>query len=94
MDTYSKANQLLTLETATAVGNEWTSAEIRSLRELKTANVPVAEIAQQLGRTYYGVSTKLGALGLTVVNPNRKTKITKTEIACAACWIIHNGDCA
>jgi hypothetical protein len=94
MDTYSKANQLLTLETATAVGNEWTSAELRSLRELKAANVHVAEIAQQLGRTYYGVSTKLGLLGLVTPNPNRKTKVKITEVACEDCWLIHNGDCA
>lgn len=84
-------NQTHTLTTATKVGNEWTSNELATMRAMKADGASVEEIAIQLGRTYYGVSSKLSLAGLATP---RATKPAKMEIGCDACWLIHNGECA
>jgi hypothetical protein len=88
--TTTTTTQALTLITAIAVGNEWTSTELNHLRSLKAQGATVAEIALALGRSYYGVSTKLTEAGMT---KPRATKPVAAEVACDACWLIHNGEC-
>jgi hypothetical protein len=88
--TTNTTTQALTLVTAIAVGNEWTSAELNQLRAMKAEGATVADIALAIGRSYYGVSSKLTEAGMT---KPRESKPVAAEVACDACWLIHRGEC-
>lgn len=87
--------QSFTLATAVNLGSEWTMAEIRTLEVLKAGNMSIKDMAKQLGRSYYSISTKLIDLGLARQNRN----VTKPEVAkpvvCPTCFttISNNGTC-
>jgi hypothetical protein len=83
--------QTQTLATATKVGNEWSSNELATMNKMKLEGASVASIALALGRSYYGVSSKLSLAGFTTP---RATKPAKQEVACDSCWLIHRGECA
>lgn len=80
-----------TLTTATKVGNEWSSNELATMNKMKLEGASVASIALALGRSYYGVSSKLSLAGFTTP---RVTKPAKQEVGCDSCWLIHRGECA
>jgi hypothetical protein len=83
--------QTQTLTTATKLGNEWSSIELATMSKMKLEGASVASIALALGRSYYGVSSKLSLAGFTTP---RATKPAKQEVGCDSCWLIHRGECA
>jgi hypothetical protein len=95
-NTHSKVHQNHTLLTAIHAGSEWTHAELATMAALKEAGSKVAEIAETLGRSYYAVTCKLNAAGLTT--PQRNPRAAKEEPSygelCQSCFLIHQGECA
>lgn len=87
---YAVAVQNASIEQAVQNGAEWTGRELTILSELRAANVPVAEIAEQLRRSYYAVASKIQAAGLA--QRTRQGKIEVIEV-CPQCWLDHAGDC-
>jgi predicted transcriptional regulator len=88
----TKVKQNLSLITALRAGNEWLSEDMRVLANLKDEGKSIAEIAEILGRTYYSVATKLQATGMVAARQSTR-KPKATQPACAACFVIHNGEC-
>jgi hypothetical protein len=85
MNTTTAQLQISTLTAATATGNIWTSQEIRTLEILKNRNLTISDIATQLHRTYYSVSTKLNSIGFAT--PHKISNTPKIKIAiCSVCF--------
>lgn len=87
--------QNFSLATAVNLGSEWTIAEIRTLEVLKAGNMSIKDMAAQLGRSYYSISTKLIDLGLARVNRNAaQPEPVKTPV-CPNCFTVpaNNGTC-
>lgn len=86
--------QSFTLATAVNLGSEWTIAETRTLETLKAGNMSIKDMAQQLGRSYYSISTKLIDLGLARTNRNSAPEPVKVP-ACPNCFTVPaaNGTC-
>ena len=84
---WTRETQSFTLVTATRANEEWLHSDIRSLETLKGLNKSIREIAVQLNRSYYSVSSKLIELGLA--NVQKKSNQPKAEILfCATCHTI------
>jgi hypothetical protein len=97
-NTHSKVYQNQTLITAIHAGSEWTHAELSTMAALKEAGSKVTEIAEILGRSYYAVTCKLNAAGLTTPQRNPNPRAAKEEPSygelCHDCFLIHQGECA
>lgn len=87
--------QSFSLATAVNLGSEWTMAEIRTLEVLKAGNMSIKDMAKQLGRSYYSISTKLIDLGLARVNRNAAQPEPVKIPACPNCFTVPaaNGTC-
>jgi hypothetical protein len=87
---WAEAKQAETIVRAEQSGAEWTGRELTVLSEMKAANVPVAQIAAQLQRSYYAVSSKIQVAGLAAT---RQTAPSAPVEVCGLCWMDHAGEC-
>lgn len=85
------ANQNFSLLTAVAAGNEWTIAEVNKLKDMKAAGKSVKQIAVELGRTYYSITTYISVMNLG--KPRRNTKPQTKIEACSNCNLVHSYKC-
>jgi hypothetical protein len=82
---WTREAQNYTLATATRVNEEWLHSDIRSLETLKGLGKSIREIAVELNRSYYAVSSKLIELGLA--NTHKRSNSPKTQILiCSVCF--------
>jgi hypothetical protein len=81
---WQREAQGFSLATAINLNEEWTLAEIRTLETLKAGNMPIKDIAKQLGRSYYSVSNKLTTSGLTT--PRNTPPAPKAQV-CGVCFV-------
>ncbi len=87
--------QGFTLATAINTGVEWTHAEIRTLQALKAGNMSIMNIAKELGRSYYSVSTKLISLGLSRSHARTNAAPEQPQAICPNCFTVlsKSGQC-
>lgn len=82
---WTKEAQNFTLVTATRANEEWLHSDLRSLETLKGLGKSIREIAVELNRSYYSVSSKLIELGLA--NVHKKSNSPKIEVSiCSICF--------
>jgi len=85
------ANQNFTLLTAVSAGNEWTIAEVNKLKSMKSEGMSIKQIAVELGRSYYSISTYVSLMNLAKPRRNAKPQI-KIE-SCSNCNLVHSYEC-
>ncbi len=91
MNTWQLVQQAATLPAANHHADEWTSRDDSLLIQLRSHGLSIAEIARRLGRTYYAVSTRSQVLG--IAQPRAAVQAHTGPTACAACWLVHAGEC-
>jgi len=91
---WTREAQNFTLVTATRANEEWLHSDIRALETLKGFGKSIREIAVELNRSYYSVSSKLIELGLS--NVHKRSNSLKTQVSiCSVCFTTpsKNGVC-
>jgi hypothetical protein len=77
-------------------GVEYTLAELDAITALHAEGVHVTDIALAAGRTYAGIQSILSdarAYQKARTGAERRARVTTPVSACAACWMVHAGEC-